>query len=217
MITFPCVCVKLLQLCLTLCDPMDCSLPGSMAISRHKYWSELSCPPPGNLPDPGIGPMSPAVPAFKVDSLPSQPPGKPLWYLLGFIKWFRVYKTFSYPLSLLTSLTIMGNRQWRDLICEKPRWHSLSVAKDSKLATSLGSDTRNVLGVGEKGPQCFLWWIWAVFPRPLPTNEKICGPCFGVYCQHEVSSRPPLQRLLQLQGFSFQILCLAARAASYIQ
>ena len=32
------------QLCLTLCDPMDCSLP---AFSRQEYWSGLPCPPPG--------------------------------------------------------------------------------------------------------------------------------------------------------------------------
>ena len=36
--------------------------------------SSLSCPPPGDLPNPGIEPMSPALQA---DSLPSEPPGKP--------------------------------------------------------------------------------------------------------------------------------------------
>ena len=48
--------VKSLQLCLTLCDPMDCSPPGSCVhgISRQEYWSGLPCPPPGELPNPGI-------------------------------------------------------------------------------------------------------------------------------------------------------------------
>ena len=41
--------------------------------SRIEYWSGLSCPPPGDLPDPGIEPRSPALQA---DSLPSEPPGK---------------------------------------------------------------------------------------------------------------------------------------------
>ena len=42
--------------------------------SRQEYWSGLSCPPPGDLPDPGIKPRSPAL---KVVSLLSEPPGNP--------------------------------------------------------------------------------------------------------------------------------------------
>ena len=48
--------------------------PLSMEFSRQEYWSGLPCPPPGDLPNPGIKPMSPAL---QVDSLPSKPPGKP--------------------------------------------------------------------------------------------------------------------------------------------
>ena len=36
-------------------------VPLSMGFSTHEYWSELSCPPQGNLPNPGIEPMSPAL------------------------------------------------------------------------------------------------------------------------------------------------------------
>ena len=36
--------------------------PPSTGFSRQEYWSELSFPPPGDLPDPGIKPMSPASP-----------------------------------------------------------------------------------------------------------------------------------------------------------
>ena len=32
-----------------------------MGFSRQEYWSELPCPPPGDLPDPGIEPVSPAL------------------------------------------------------------------------------------------------------------------------------------------------------------
>ena len=52
------------QLCLTLCDPLDCvahQAPLSMGFSRQGYWSGLPCPPPGDLPDPGIKPVSPAL------------------------------------------------------------------------------------------------------------------------------------------------------------
>ena len=62
-----CVSGKLLQLCLTLSDPVDCGLPGSSVhgiLYRQEHWSELPCPPPGDLPNPGIEPeslMSPAL------------------------------------------------------------------------------------------------------------------------------------------------------------
>ena len=65
------------QSCSTLCDPMNCSpqAPLSMKFSRQEYWSGLPFPYPGDLPDPGIEPESPALQA---DFLPSEPPGKPL-------------------------------------------------------------------------------------------------------------------------------------------
>ena len=50
-----------------------CQAPLSMAFSRQEYWSGLPCPPPGDLPKPGIKPRSPSLQA---DSLPSEPPGK---------------------------------------------------------------------------------------------------------------------------------------------
>ena len=49
-----------------------CQAPLSMGFSRQEYWSGLPCCPPGDLPNPGIKPRSPA---FQVDSLPSEPPG----------------------------------------------------------------------------------------------------------------------------------------------
>ena len=42
-----------------------------MGFSRQEYWSALLFPCPGDLPDPGIEPMSPALQA---DALPSEPP-----------------------------------------------------------------------------------------------------------------------------------------------
>ena len=54
-----------------------CQSPRSMEFFRHEYWrheywSRLPIPSPGDLPDPGIKPGSPALEA---DSLPSEPPG----------------------------------------------------------------------------------------------------------------------------------------------
>ena len=64
------------QWCPTLCDSMSiaCQAPLSMELSRQEYWSGLTCPPPGVQSNPGIEPRSPAL---QMDSLPSEPPGKP--------------------------------------------------------------------------------------------------------------------------------------------
>ena len=49
-------------------------VPMPMEFSRQEYWSGLSFPSPGDLPNPGIKPRSLALQA---DSLPDEPPGKP--------------------------------------------------------------------------------------------------------------------------------------------
>ena len=55
----------------TLCDPMNCSLPGSSIRGIFQYWSGLPFPSPEDLPDPGNEPGSPSL---KADALPSEPP-----------------------------------------------------------------------------------------------------------------------------------------------
>ena len=61
-----------------LCDLMACSPSGSSVhgLSRKEYWSEWPCPPPGDLPNPGIKRMSLMSPALAGSSLPLAPPGK---------------------------------------------------------------------------------------------------------------------------------------------
>ena len=51
-----------------------------MGFSRQEYWSGLPCSAPGDHPDPGIKLTSPTSPALQVDSLPTEPPGKPRVY-----------------------------------------------------------------------------------------------------------------------------------------
>ena len=53
--------------------------PPSMEFSRQKYWSGLTFPSPGDLPDPGIEPSSPMLQA---DALTSEEPRKPKISLL---------------------------------------------------------------------------------------------------------------------------------------
>ena len=124
--------ISVTKLCLTLCNPVDCSLPGfsvrgisqarilhglpflppgdlldpglelmcvcellshvrlfvtlwtvahqaplSMGFPKEEYWSGLPFPPPEDLSDPWIKPLSPTAPALQEDSLPLKPPGKP--------------------------------------------------------------------------------------------------------------------------------------------
>jgi len=53
-----------------------------MGFSRQEHWSGLSCPPTGNLRDPGIEPASPAAPAMQVDSLLLSHVGSlKMWYI----------------------------------------------------------------------------------------------------------------------------------------
>ena len=64
------------QSCMTLCNPMDCSLPGSFihGIFQARVLEWVPFPSPGDLPNSGIKPRSPTLQAI---ALPSEPPGKP--------------------------------------------------------------------------------------------------------------------------------------------
>ena len=62
--------------CLSLCDPLDCSPPGSSvhADSPGKNTGVGAMPSCKDFPNSGVEPRSPAL---QVNSLPSKPPGKP--------------------------------------------------------------------------------------------------------------------------------------------
>ena len=65
-----CVCESVVS----VCDPVAYQAPLSMEFSWQEYWSGLTFPSPGDLPNPEIKPRSPAL---QTDSLPPEPPGKP--------------------------------------------------------------------------------------------------------------------------------------------
>ena len=96
------------QSCLTL-RPHGLQAPLSMGFSRQEYWTGLPCPPPGDLPNPGIKLRSPTLQA---DSLPSRSPGKPKNTGVG-------------SLSLLQGIFLSQESNWGLLHC---RWilHQLS-------------------------------------------------------------------------------------------
>ena len=71
-----CYCCLVPKSCLTLWDPVDCSPPASSVhgISQARILKRVAFPSPGNLPDPG---MEPASPALQADSLPLSHWGSP--------------------------------------------------------------------------------------------------------------------------------------------
>ena len=95
------------QSCLTLVTPWTVAYlaPLSMGFSRQEYWSGLPFPSPGDLPDPGIEPGSPAL---QTDALPSEPPGKygePLLLVFIIQLIFHVLPLF---LRILLNVCLMG-------------------------------------------------------------------------------------------------------------
>ena len=68
-----------------------------MKFSRQEYWSGLPFPSPGDFPDPGIEPGSPAL---QVDVLPSELPGKVKVKLLSRVRLFATPWTVVYQASL---------------------------------------------------------------------------------------------------------------------
>ena len=114
--------------------------PLYMGFSRQEYWSGLPCPSPGDLPEPGIEPGSPALQA---DALPSEPPGihQGAWLLLLLLSRFsRVWlcvtpETAAHQASL--SLGFSRQEHWCGLpfpspVQESEKWKwSRSVVSDS--------------------------------------------------------------------------------------
>ena len=76
--------------------------PLSLGFFRQEYWRGLPSPPPGDLPNPGIEPMSLTSPALAAVSLTLASPGKPI----GTLKLFKdmgwlIYFKYSPPRSPL--------------------------------------------------------------------------------------------------------------------
>ena len=76
--------------------------PLSMGFSRQEYWSGLPFPSPGDLPIPGIEPMSPELQA---DALTSEPSGKPLMNTL----WVTKSKVWENGSGSSTALSLLAD------------------------------------------------------------------------------------------------------------
>ena len=97
--------------------------PLSVGFPRQECWSRLPCPPPKNLPDPGIEPESPTVQA---DSLPSEPLSPHFWTSLQPSPSHPSRSSQSIKLNSLLSPAVayhLGLRIKKKKTCEAWGWH----------------------------------------------------------------------------------------------
>ena len=75
-----CCCYLVTESCLTLCDPMDRSPPGSsvLGISQARILEKVAFPPLRELPYSGIEPKSPESSPLAGVFFTPEPPGKPM-------------------------------------------------------------------------------------------------------------------------------------------
>ena len=96
---YVCVCVlrAVAQSCLTV-SPWTVArqTPLSMGFSRQEYWSGLPYPSPGDLPDPGIKPVSPAALGLAGRFFTAEPPRKPVCVCVCVCVCINIYILFYY-------------------------------------------------------------------------------------------------------------------------
>ena len=106
----------------------------SMEFSRPDYWSGWSFPSPGDLPNPGIKPRSPAL---RVDSLPAEPQGKPKNTGVGSLSLFQqIFPTQDSNQGLLQCRRILYQLNYQGS-SPHPRPHPSKKRKDICLLTQL--------------------------------------------------------------------------------
>ena len=77
----------------------DHQAPLSIGFSRQECWSRLPCPPPGDLPDPGIEPTSAVSPVLQADYFTAEPPVEPIDVQSSTVYNYQKMKTIQVSLS----------------------------------------------------------------------------------------------------------------------
>ena len=159
--------------CQTLCDPWTVAhqAPLSLGLPRQEYWSGLPFPSPGDLPNSGIEPTSPALAGR---SFTAEPAGKP-----GQVYACLVYICICTPLKMLARLCALS-------AALKPRWsepspgclgcHCLSIMSPLKSCPPHTWQTMpECMGAQRGGGRCSIWhpnWpnrLHFAFLAPLST------------------------------------------------
>ena len=115
------VVVLVTKLCLTLASPWSVNCQTPLWFPRQEYWSGLPFPSPGDLPDPGIEPWSPA---WQADCLPD-------WAIREVLKKFNVnLNRISGPKSWTRVPVVLGPWSWTALLSpETPVMEAWSAHK----------------------------------------------------------------------------------------
>ena len=123
--------------------------PQSMDFSRQEYWSGLPSPSPGDLPNAGIEPWSPALQA---DTLPSEPPGK---YCLS----KKIFKSHLRTIVFycLMTLGLPGGSDGKESTCNAGDWGLIPGS-----GRSLGEGNGNLLQYSCRGNPTDRGAWWAI-------------------------------------------------------
>ena len=204
----PCafMCAKSLQSCPTLCDPMDCSPPGSSVhgILQTRILEWVAILSPGDLPNPGIKPRSPTLQA---DSLPAELPRKPKNTCLGSLSLLQqIFPTqelnqgllhcrqILYQLSYQGSHSELGVKPTATKKPHRPQPGG-QAGWAQNLFTPLGPHPRDAAQVSEFLPPLFSWWLpspWTRRPLLRSALSKGSQPARAAPPLGEVVTRGPV-------------------------
>ena len=112
--------------------------PLSMGFSRQEYQGGLPCPPPGERPDPGINPVSPALAGrfFTTESVTRETPGEVRRHQFHLTDWYW-YKIKTY---------CWWRRTTNMMIYEPPpRWYILTICKCINLIHHINKQKRKII------------------------------------------------------------------------
>ena len=99
-------CVQLFEFLWTIAH----QAPLSMEFPRQEYWSGLPCPSPGDLPDPAIKPMSPALAS---EFFTAEPPGRSLAKLMCTINHHGIQLVEPRPCTRVLAARVWGRKELR--------------------------------------------------------------------------------------------------------
>ena len=144
-----------------------CQAPLSMGFPRQEYWSGLPFSPPGDLPDPGIKPASPALAG---DFFTTQPSGKPQ-YQLGKCK-LRPVRLFATPWTVAyqAPLSMEFSRQEYSSGLPRPPPGDLPDPRIEPASLSSAALTGKFLNAPNKRRRLTGWMRMCVYALPLATS-----------------------------------------------
>ena len=129
--------MNLVGVCVCACDARLCVTPWtvahqaalSMGFSWQEYWSGLPFPSPGDLPDPGIKPMSLTSPTLTGGFFITEPSGNPMDLKV----WILILSLNSFPVLLSSKkLDELSVKYWTWRICQKKNLNFLLQSLSKK-------------------------------------------------------------------------------------